>query len=80
MVDGSHNPDILIPGYAYVGIERSGASSFREIVIRRLENSEKQEPDAYARREHHRYPAGIGVVRFGVFASDPDRTDGQENE
>ena len=80
MVDGPDDADVLVAGLADVDVERPGVPAFREVVVRRLKHAEEQEPDADAGGEHHRDPAGIGIVRLGVLAADPDRTDRQENE
>ena len=80
MVDGSHDPDVLVAGRVGVDVERPGVPALREAVVRRLEHAEEQQPDADAGGEHHGDPAGVGVVRLGVLAADPDRADRQEDE
>ena len=75
---GADNADISIVLCAYT--KRARGPGFSEIVIDGLEHTEEQQADADPGGKHHRNPAGIGIVGFGILAADPDLADGMKDQ
>ena len=79
-MDRADDADIFIAGLGDVDVQRPRVPVFGEVVVDRLQNTEEQQADADARREHHRDPPGVGIVGFRVLAADPDLSDRQHNQ